>query len=262
MALGSPCCPCPYGALLPARSCELRPVARSLVQLAHLSMLRARVPWCPLIAVRALPCLLIVDAGRCPCRVLCVRSHVLLFSVVGSLLTPRFSQLPAACSPGRTLALLGHSESLPGMEFAARSCSLGRTQLQFRVLSLAAHVCFPVGCRCASSSFVFTNHRCPIRVNTRPGSCSSSSPTLCCRFDHRRCCVPRCMFAGCRLLYPALVPTPGSRWCSRACSSSLRCTRSHPLGFAHAHVCCRAIEPVLPCSTSSLPFWWSSSLWC
>jgi hypothetical protein len=91
MALGSPCCPYPYGALLPARSCELRLVARSLVQLAHLPVLRARAPWCPLIVVRALPCLLIVDVGRCPCRVLCARSHVLLFAVVGSLLTPRFS---------------------------------------------------------------------------------------------------------------------------------------------------------------------------
>jgi hypothetical protein len=61
---------------------------------------------------------------------------------------------------------------------------------------------------------------------------------------------------------PALVPTLGLRWRSRACSSSLRCTRSHPSGFAHARVCRRAVEPSLPCSTSSLPFWWSSSLWC
>jgi hypothetical protein len=141
-------------------------------------------------------------------------------------------------------------------------CSLGRAQLQFRVLSLAARACFPVGCCCASSSFRLANHRCPIRVSTRPGSCSLSSPTLCCRFDRRRCCVPRCVFAGCRLLYLALVPTPGSRWRSHACSSSLRCTRSHPSGFAHARICRRAVEPILPCSTSSLPFWWPSSLWC
>jgi hypothetical protein len=45
---------------------------------------------------------------------------------------------------------------------------------------------------------------------------------------------------------PALVPTPGSRWRSRACSSSLRCTRSHPSGFARARVCRQAIEPVFP----------------
>jgi hypothetical protein len=39
----------------------------------------------------------------------------------------------------------------------------------------------------------FANRRCPIRVSTRPWSCSSSSPTFCCRFDCRRCCVPRCV---------------------------------------------------------------------
>jgi hypothetical protein len=67
------------------------------------------------------------------------------------------------------------------------------------------------GCRCASSSVGLTSRRCPIRASPRPWSYSSSSPTLCCRFDCRRCCVPRCMLAGCRLLSPALVLAPGSR---------------------------------------------------
>jgi hypothetical protein len=35
-----------------------------------------------------------------------------------------------------------------------------------------------------------------------------------------------------------------------------------PSGFTRARVCRRAVEPVLPCSTSSLPFWWSSSVLC
>jgi hypothetical protein len=47
--------------------------------------------------------------------------------------------------------------------------------------------------------------------STRPWSCSSSSPTLCCRFDCRPYCVPRCVLAGCRLLYPS----------TRACLGSL-----------------------------------------
>jgi hypothetical protein len=73
----------------------------------------------------------------------------------------------------------------------------------FRVLSLAARACFPVGCHCASSSFRLANHHCSIRFSTRPGPCSSSSPTLCCRFDCRRCCMPRCVFARCCSLYPS-----------------------------------------------------------
>jgi hypothetical protein len=32
-----------------------------------------------------------------------------------------------------------------------------------------------------------------------------------------------------------------------ACSSSLRCTRSHPSGFVRARVCRQAVEPVFPC---------------
>jgi hypothetical protein len=35
-----------------------------------------------------------------------------------------------------------------------------------------------------------------------------------------------------------------------------------PSGFTRARVCRRTVEPVLPCSTSSLPFWWPSSVWC
>jgi hypothetical protein len=148
---------------------------------------------------------------------------------------------PSAHSPDHgarldPLCLLGHSESLPGMEFAARPCSLGRAQLQFR----AARACFPVGCRCASSSFTLANHRCPIRVSTRPGSCSSSSPTLADSTVVAAACLVACS-PGVVCCTPALVPTPGSRWRSHACSTSLRCTRSHPSGFVHARVCRRAV---------------------
>jgi hypothetical protein len=53
-----------------------------------------------------------------------------------------------------------------GTPCRARPCSLGRAQLQFRILSLAARACFPVGYRCASSSFRLANHCCPTRAST------------------------------------------------------------------------------------------------
>jgi hypothetical protein len=59
-----------------------------------------------------------------------------------------------------------------------------------------------------------------------------------------------------------LVLTLGSSRCSRACSSSLRCTRSRPSGFARACVCRRTVEPVFPHLFLSSPFWWLSSIWC
>jgi hypothetical protein len=96
----------------------------------------------------------------------------------------------------------------------------------------------------------FTIRHCPIRVSTLPRLCSSSSSTLCCRFDCRRCCVPRYVLAGCRLLYPSThscLPL--------ACVSARAPARCHcgalalrPSGFIRARVCRRAVEPVLPCS--------------
>jgi hypothetical protein len=59
---------------------------------------------------------------------------------------------------------------------------------------LPAPVAFPA-CR-ASSSVELASRRCPIRARTRLWSCLSSLPTLCCRFDCRRCCMPRCVLAG------------------------------------------------------------------
>jgi hypothetical protein len=61
------------------------------------------------------------------------------------------------------------------------------------------------GCRCAGSSVGLASRCCPIRVSTRPWSCSSSSPTLCCRFDCCRCCVPRCV-----LVFAVEVLNPSS----------------------------------------------------
>jgi hypothetical protein len=113
---------------------------------------------------------------------------------------------------------------------------LGRAQLQFRVLSQAARACFPVGCRCASSSFRLANHCCPIHVSTRPGSCSSSSPTLCCRFDRRRCCVPRCVFAECRLLYPS---ARAYSWLALALACLLVVSAVHPLSSIGFCACSR-----------------------
>jgi hypothetical protein len=55
-------------------------------------------PWYSLAVARALPCLLVVDAGRCPCRAPCAHSHVPLYVVVGSLLAPRFSP-SSLCAP-------------------------------------------------------------------------------------------------------------------------------------------------------------------
>jgi hypothetical protein len=55
-------------------------------------------PWYSLADARARPCLLVVDAGRCPCRVPCAHSHVPLYVVADSLLAPRFSPR-SLCAP-------------------------------------------------------------------------------------------------------------------------------------------------------------------
>jgi hypothetical protein len=73
------------------------------------------------------------------------------------------------------------------------------------------------------------SHRCPIRVNTRPWSCSSSSPTLCCRFDCRRCWVPHCVPAECCLLY---LITRACRWLALTITRLLVVTAAHSL-FVH-----------------------------
>jgi hypothetical protein len=117
--------------------------------------------------------------------------------------------------------------SIFGTPCRARPCSLGRAHLQFRVLSLAARACFP---------FRLSNHRCPIRVSTRPGSCSSSSPTLCCRFDRRHCYVPCCVFAECRLLYPS---ARAYCWLALALACLLVVSAVHPLSSIGFHACSR-----------------------
>jgi hypothetical protein len=67
------------------------------------------------------------------------------------------------------------------------------------------------------------------RVSTRPWSCLSSSPTLCCRFDCRRCCVPRCVLAECCRLY---VGARACRWLALPLTRLLVVTASHSL-FVH-----------------------------
>jgi hypothetical protein len=65
-----------------------------------------------------------------------------------------------------------------------------------------------------------------------------------------------------------LLPGPGARACPRlalALTRLLVISAVHPLsfiGFARARVCCQAVEPIFPCSTSSSSFWWPSSIWC
>jgi hypothetical protein len=78
--------------------------------------------------------------------------------------------------------------------------------------------------------------RCPIRVSTRPWSCSSSLPTLYCRFDCRHCCVPRCVLAGCRLLYPN---TRACRWLTLMLVRLLVVTAAHSLSSIGLRACSR-----------------------
>jgi hypothetical protein len=69
------------------------------------------------------------------------------------------------------------------------------------------------------------SRRCPIRVST----CPSSLPTPCCQFKYRRCCVPRCVLVGCRLLYPS---THACLWLALALARLLVVTVAHSL-FVH-----------------------------
>jgi hypothetical protein len=66
--------------------------------------------------------------------------------------------------------------------------------------------------------------RYPIHVSTRLWSCSSSSPTLCCQFDCRRGCVPRCMLAECCRLY---LSTRACRWLALTLARLLVVTATH-----------------------------------
>lgn len=64
-----------------------------------------------------------------------------------------------------------------------------------------------------SPSRALASRRCLVSASTRPWSRPPSSPTLCCQFNYRRCCVPRCALAGVPSVVPlhpplSLVPTP------------------------------------------------------
>jgi hypothetical protein len=102
------------------------------------------------------------------------------------------------------------------------------------------------GCRRASSSVGLASPCCPNRASPRSWSCSSSSPTLCCRFDHRRCCVPRCVLDGCRLMYPSTRACP---WLALALACLLVVTATHSL-FVHqaSRVLVFAVELLNPSS--------------
>jgi hypothetical protein len=57
-------------------------------------------------------------------------------------------------------------------------------------------------------------------------SCSSSSPTLCCRFDCRRCYMPCCVLAECCRLYLSIR---ACRWLALTLARLLVITASHSL---------------------------------
>jgi hypothetical protein len=88
--------------------------------------------------------------------------------------------------------------------------------------------------RASCSSVGLISRRCPICANTRPWLCSSSSSTLCCRFDCHHCCMPRCVPAECRLLYPSTCACP---WLALALARLLVFTAAHLLFVHQISVC-------------------------
>jgi hypothetical protein len=164
-----------------------------------------RSPWPPRRGVlRARPCSLPVRApSRSPLRA----AHALLATLLVELARPRRALFPVH---GRAPLLATTCRTPAPSPFPS---SPGR--------SFTARAVFP-----SSDS---ASHRCPIRVNTRPWSCSSSSPTLCCRFDCRRCWVPHCVPAECCLLY---LITRACRWLALTITRLLVVTAAHSL-FVH-----------------------------
>jgi hypothetical protein len=85
----------------------------------------------------------------------------------------------------------------------------------------------------------------------RASTCPSSSPTPCCQFKYRRCCMPRCVLAGCRLLYPSTRACP---WLALALARLLVVTAAHSL-FVHwaSRVLAFAVESSNSSSPARLP---------
>jgi hypothetical protein len=98
------------------------------------------------------------------------------------------------------------------VDFPARACLLAHTSCveqrnknscasSSRAKSFSSSPRRPVSCLlCSPASatrWCSNTFSCcySIHVHTQPWSCSSSSPTLCCRFDCRRCYMPRCVLA-------------------------------------------------------------------
>jgi hypothetical protein len=189
------------------------------------------------------PSLLVADVGRRAARLLSLLgfdlSHAFLLAMATaarlgrsscSLRSPRralpWSSLHAAASFRSAC-----SRSVVSRSVCSTSCHRTPTPLTSSSVPcpwLRARVSL-FGYRHASSSVGLTSHRCPICVSTRPWSCSSSSSMLCCRFDCRRCCVPRCMLAGCRLLY---LSTRACLWLALTLARLLVVTAAHSL-FIH-----------------------------
>jgi hypothetical protein len=86
--------------------------------------------------------------------------------------------------------------------------------------------------------------RYPIRARTRLWSCSSSSPTLCCRFDCPRYCVLRCVLAECCRLYLSIR---ACHWLALTLARLLVVTASRSL-FVHraSRVLAFVDEPLNP----------------
>jgi hypothetical protein len=129
--------------------------------------------------------------------------------LASSSLTPCCSPWPAPCCPR------------PGRRHRVPSPSL----------NIPAHFVVVSFSLCARE---LASRRCPIYASPRPWSCSSSSPTFGCRFDCRRCYVPRCVLAGCRLMYPCLPMAHVSARALARCHCGALALR--PSGFARARV--------------------------